>query len=166
MATVRDAALADAHAVEAVWAAVAAEAEWIGTELPLHPGWAERFRAALTAGESAWFVAEVEAQVVGGVLVVNSNGIAHLGMAVLEGHRGTGLGRSLLDAAVDWARDRSCHKVVLEVWPHNTRARHLYETGGFVEEGHLKRHHRRKTGALWDAITMALILDNDSTGRP
>jgi hypothetical protein len=35
MGTVRPAVPADAAAVEAVWAAVAAEGEWIGTELRL-----------------------------------------------------------------------------------------------------------------------------------
>jgi RimJ/RimL family protein N-acetyltransferase len=87
-------------------------------------------------------------------------------MAILEGYRGVGLGRILLTAAVDWARNRGCHKVTLEVWPHNARARRLYQSARFAEEGHLKRHYRRRNGALWDAVVMALILDNDSPGRP
>jgi ribosomal protein S18 acetylase RimI-like enzyme len=166
MATVRDAVPADADAVEAVWAAVAAEGEWLGAELPLHPGWVDRFRAALTAGESAWFVAEAGGLVVGGVFVHETRGVAHLGMAVLDKDRGGGLGRSLLDAAVGWARDHGCHKVALEVWPHNTRAHRLYESRGFADEGYLRRHYRRSSGALWDAVVMALILDRDSPGRP
>ena len=165
MVTVREAGPADEVAVEAVWAAVAAEAEWIGTEFPLHAGWGDRFQAALTAPQSTWFVAEVEGHVVGGVFVQDSRGLAHLGMAVLESNRGAGLGRSLLNAAVAWASDHDCHKVTLEVWPHNTRARRLYESGGFSDEGHLRRHYRRKSGALWDAVVMALILDHDSPGR-
>ena len=87
-------------------------------------------------------------------------------MAIIESNRGAGIGRSLLDTAVDWARDHGSHKVTLEVWPHNTRARRLYENGGFAEEGYLQRHYRRKSGALWDAVVMALILDNDSPRRP
>jgi RimJ/RimL family protein N-acetyltransferase len=108
----------------------------------------------------------VEGQVVGGVFVVDERGVAHLGMAILDGHRGVGLGRRLLTAAVDWARNRACHKVTLEVWPHNARARRLYKSAGFAEEGHLKRHYRRRNGTLWDAVVMGLILDNDSPGRP
>jgi RimJ/RimL family protein N-acetyltransferase len=87
-------------------------------------------------------------------------------MAIVEGHRGVGLGRSLLDAAVGWARDRKCHKVALEVWPHNTRARRLYESAGFADEGYLTRHYRRKNAALWDVVVMGLILDQESPGRP
>jgi RimJ/RimL family protein N-acetyltransferase len=163
---VRPAAVEDAAAAEVVWAAVAGEGEWIGTELPLHPGWGDRFRAAVSGEDATWFVADRDGDVVGGVFVQAERGVAHLGMAITDGHRGAGLGRALLDAAVGWARARGCHKVTLEVWPHNTRARRLYEAAGFADEGHLKRHYRRKSGALWDAVVMSLILDQESPGRP
>jgi RimJ/RimL family protein N-acetyltransferase len=81
-----------------VWAAVAAEGEWIGTELPLRAGWQDRVRAAVTQ--------------------------------------------------------------------HNVRARGLYEAMGFVDEGLLVRHDRRNSGALWDVVAMALVLDTTSPGRP
>jgi RimJ/RimL family protein N-acetyltransferase len=162
----RPAVPADVGAVEAVWAAVAAEGEWIGTELPLHRAWGERFLAALTGPDAAWFVVEQGDAIVGGVFVQADRGVAHLGMSIVDGHRGAGLGRALLDAAVDWARARGCHKVTLEVWPHNVRARRLYERAGFADEGTLRRHYRRKSGALWDALVMSLILDDESPGRP
>lgn len=156
----------DAGAVESVWAEVAAEGEWIGAEAPLRPGWGDRFRAALAAPESCWFVVEAGGRVVGGAFVQDERGVGHLGMAIAGAHRGVGLGRLLLDAAVGWARDRGCHKMTLEVWPHNLRARRLYESAGFAEEGYLRRHHRRRDGALWDAVAMGLVLDDDSPGRP
>jgi len=166
MSAARPAVAADAAAVEAVWTAVASEGEWIGTELPLHPGWRDRFLTALTGPDAAWFVVDRGGQVVGAVFVQAERGVGHLGMAIIEGHRGAGLGRALLDAAVEWARRGGCHKVTLEVWPHNLRARRLYTRAGFVEEGHLERHYRRKSGALWDSVVMSLILDEDSPGRP
>lgn len=110
-ATMRDAGPVDTDAVEAARAAVAAEGEWIGAELPLRTGWGDRFRARSTAPESSWFVAEVGGHVVGGVFVQDTHGVAQLEMAVLESNRGAGLGRSLLNAAVGWARDRGCYKV-------------------------------------------------------
>jgi ribosomal protein S18 acetylase RimI-like enzyme len=166
VATVREAVQGDARGVEALWAAVAAEGEWIGAELPLRSDWGDRFRDAIDAPEMAWFVVEVEGDIVGGLFVRHERGIAHLGMAVLEGRRGVGIGRLLLNAALDWARARGCHKVTLEVWPHNARARRLYESAGFIDEGYLTRHYRRKSGALWDAVAMGLVLDTDSPGRP
>jgi RimJ/RimL family protein N-acetyltransferase len=44
------------------------------------------------------------------------------------------------------------------VWPHNDRAIALYEKLGFVEEGRLRRHYRRRNGELWDAVVMGLVL--------
>ena len=162
---VRAAGADDAEAVRAVWEAVAAEGEWIGTELPLRPDWVERFRNDLMDPEVAWFVA-VEETVVGAIIVRNEGGRAHVGMAISDGFRGRGLGRLLLVRGLDWASDRGAHKAVLEVWPHNERARGLYTSAGFLEEGYLKRHYRRRSGALWDAVAMGLVLDSDSPGRP
>jgi RimJ/RimL family protein N-acetyltransferase len=162
----RPAVASDAAALEAVWTAVAAEGEWIGTELPLHPAWGDRFLAALSGEDAAWFVVDRGGEVVGGAFTSAERGVAHLGMAIVDGHRGAGLGGALLDAAVGWAGERGCHKVTLEVWPHNVRARRLYERAGFVDEGYLTRHYRRRSGALWDAVVMSLILDGHSPGRP
>lgn len=162
----RDAIPEDAAGVEAVWAAVAAEGEWIGTELPLRPDWQDRFRQGLTSATQAWMVTESGSEVIGAVFVQEERGLAHLGMAIPSEHRGVGLGRLLLDSAVQWSRDRECHKVTLEVWPHNERAHRLYRSAGFEDEGYLKRHYRRKSGALWDAVAMGLVLDRTSPSRP
>jgi RimJ/RimL family protein N-acetyltransferase len=166
MPEMREATASDADAVEQVWAAVAAEGEWIGTELPLRPGWQARFCDAIASPEAAWFVADEEGEIIGGIVVHGDSGLAHIGMAIVEGHRGRGVGRALLDAAIAWAQAAGCHKVALEVWPHNARARTLYKSAGFREEGYLTRHYRRKNGELWDAIAMGLTLDHDSPSRP
>jgi RimJ/RimL family protein N-acetyltransferase len=167
MSELRDATSDDAPAVEAVWAAVAAEGEWIGTELPLRAGWQDRFREGVDDPSRHWFVVDHETDgVVGAVSVTHDLGIGHLGMAIIDGHRGRGLGKLLLSRAIDWHRGRGCHKVVLEVWPHNVRARGLYESMGFVDEGVLTRHYRRKSGALWDVVAMGLVLDTTSPAAP
>jgi putative acetyltransferase len=152
--------------VETLWAQVAGEGEWIGAELPLRPDWQSRFRDAIRSSDAAWFLAERDGLVVGAIFVQNEQGLAHVGMAVQDRYRGQGIGKCLLDAATDWARDRSCHKIALEVWPHNERARKLYERAGFTDEGYLRRHYRRRNGALWDAVAMGLVLDRVSPGRP
>jgi RimJ/RimL family protein N-acetyltransferase len=48
--------------------------------------------------------------------------------------------------------------VSLEVYAFNPRARHVYQTVGFVHEG-TKRHALRWQGAWIDAHLMALLTD-------
>jgi ribosomal protein S18 acetylase RimI-like enzyme len=79
-------------------------------------------------------------------------------MMVLDGHRGQGLGRALLDACVDWSRAAGAHKVALEVWPHNAAAIALYERVGFQYEGRRVGQYRRRNGELWDSLAMGLVL--------
>ena len=147
---------------------VAAEGEWIGTELPLHPGMAGTVRDR--RDRLGLGVVRRGSGRAGRRRRCSSRprrGVAHLGMAIIEGHRGAGLGRALLDAAVEWAREaRLSQGHARGVAPQRAGARRLYERAGFADEGYLTRHYRRKSGALWDAVVMSLILDEDSPGRP
>jgi ribosomal protein S18 acetylase RimI-like enzyme len=52
-------------------------------------------------------------------------------LAVRPGYRGKGVGRALLTAAEDRARDRGCCKLTLEVQDDNAPARMLYDRFGF-----------------------------------
>jgi RimJ/RimL family protein N-acetyltransferase len=143
--------------------AVAAEARWIGTELPIdHEARRARFIEGLTRpDEVASLVAVTDAGRIIGTLGIEkaSYGVADLGMLVDDQWRGRGIGSGLLDAAIAWARSVGAHKVALQMWPHNERARALYEKFGFVEEGRLVRHYRRRNGELWDAVVMGLALN-------
>jgi ribosomal protein S18 acetylase RimI-like enzyme len=68
--------------------------------------------------------------------------------------RRQGVGRALLSAAVDWARNNGVRKIELHVFPWNEPAIHLYERFGFEREGYRKAHYRR-AGEDVDAILMA-----------
>ncbi|MEY9489079.1 ribosomal protein S18 acetylase RimI-like enzyme [Streptomyces calvus] len=57
------------------------------------------------------------------------------GLAVAEEARGLGVGRALVRAAVAEARERGARRITLRVLGHNTAARKLYESEGFVVEG-------------------------------
>ncbi len=155
----------DLDALMALRAAVAGEGVWIGAELPLdEAGDRERLRPGRPG--TATFVAVNDAEALIGNLGIElvPYGVAHLGMVVADGWRGRGVGRALLTAAIEWAREVGAHKVELQCWPHNDAARRLYEGMGFVQEGYLRRHYPRKTGELWDAVVMGLVLDEDTPG--
>ena len=169
--TVRLATATDLDALLVLRVAVAGEGIWIGAELPLDvDGDGERFAATIDApdlapGTAAFFVAEVDGAVVGSLAMHNPIGVAHLGMNVAAGHRGRGIGAALVEAAIAWARDAGAHKIDLEHWPWNARARRLYERHGFAEEGYRRRQYRRKDGALWDSVVMGLVLDHEAPGH-
>ena len=158
---------ADVDEALQVFAAVASEGRWIGTEATAD--WEER-RAGWEAGIGdaallSLVVVAPDGTIVGnGGLELAGNGVAELGMAIGAGWRGRGIGGLLLDALLDGARECGAHKVALQVWPHNGRARALYRSRGFAEEGRLRRHYRRASGELWDAIVMGLVLDHSSAG--
>lgn len=160
--TVRPETLDDIDAILDILETVGAEKRWIGTEVPFdRAARAEGMRASLVDPTTfAGFVAEVEERVIGSIgLTLAPYGVVDLGMAILDGYRGQGLGLRLLERGIEWAGEAGAHKLTLQVWPHNERAIALYRKVGFVEEGRLRRHYRRRTGECWDAVIMGLLLD-------
>jgi putative acetyltransferase len=75
-----------------------------------------------------------------------------------ERHRRRGIGRMLLEAAVEWARISGVTKLELHVFPWNEPALRLYESFGFEREGFRRRHYDRD-GELVDAILMAYLVE-------
>lgn len=80
----------------------------------------------------------------------------HLGMGIMPSYRGQGLGRRLIEATLQAARDAGIERVELSVHADNSRAIALYEKVGFVREG-LARRSVRIDGRYKDAIHMAII---------
>ena len=158
---VRRADVSDVESLLDLYEAVAAEGRYIAGELPvdrdaLRPAWVE----SVGDPEGAWFVAEIDGELVGSASI-QGRGVAHLGMQVARSHRGRGIGSSLLEASIGWARHAGAHKVALEVWPHNDAAIALYEKFGFEREGYLRKHWRRRSGELWDSVVMGLVLEEE-----
>lgn len=103
---------------------------------PYQPFYNERF------GPSDHLVAELDGALVGYVRLGHPTSLAcnaHVrqiqGLAVSEAARGTGVGRALLRAVQDEARRQGARRISLRVLGHNTPARKLYESEGFVVEG-------------------------------
>ena len=71
-----------------------------------------------------------------------------------------GLGRRLLRALVEMARNRGAQRVFLEVRPSNTPALRLYHSEGFNEIGRRPRYYPAAQGRE-DALVMAIELVAD-----
>jgi putative acetyltransferase len=120
------------------------------------------FIADSVAADAAQFVALDAGQVVGwaDIFPAWAQAVAHcgtLGMGVLASHRGQGVGRRLLLACIDKARDKGISRVTLEARADNQRAIRLYLSVGFQHET-IKRRALRFEGEYFDAVQMSLML--------
>jgi len=77
-------------------------------------------------------------------------------MGVIDSHRGRGIGRALMEAALHAAWNKGFTRIELTVRADNTRAKQLYESFGFAVEGLCKRHILVK-GEYADSYLMALL---------
>ena len=164
---IRGAIAADFEDWFRLYDAVAAEGRWIGGEAPSDKVARRRvFDEHLRDADAVTFLAEADGRSVGHLDIEVRRGIAELGMMVDSEWRGRGVGSALMEACITWATKHGAHKLVLEVWPHNTAAQSLYRKYSFEQEGLFKRHYRRRNGELWDAVRMGLVLDQESPGSP
>jgi RimJ/RimL family protein N-acetyltransferase len=138
---------------------------WLLTTEMWRPVAEERryLRAARRHADAAVFVVEDEGGIVARLSVARdphpaSRHVADLGLMVAGSHRRRGIGRALLEQAVEWARRAGIRKLELHVFPWNEPAIALYESFGFVREGYRKGHYQRD-GEDVDAVLMAYRID-------
>jgi len=109
------------------------------------------------------FVA-VEGDIVVGwcdILPESLQGFTHcgrLGMGVHKNSRGKGIGKRLVAAALDKARQKKLERVELEVYASNRPAIELYKKMGFAVEG-VKKKGRKLDGVYDDVVCMALLFE-------
>ncbi len=166
--TVRAARQADAAAMVRYAVAIFAEG---GLDLPVAPG-----EFQLTLAEEEAVVAEhaaapnavfllalgPEGEVLG---MLNCHGSSRralrhsceMGISVAKEYRGQGIGRSLMQAMVDWARASGMKRIELKVYARNERAIRLYRSFGFQAEGR-RRRAVFQDGQYLDDIVMSLLL--------
>jgi RimJ/RimL family protein N-acetyltransferase len=163
---IRRAVPSDAEAIAALARSVSAEPEgWLLTLGAWRSTADERryIRLLRRSLDAAVYVAECPEGLVGRLSLSrdthpSSHHVADLGLMVAASHRRRGIGRALLQAAVEWAREAGVTKLELHVFPHNEAAIRLYESFGFEREGYRKHHYRRGDGYV-DAVLMALDLN-------
>ncbi|MCI4371322.1 MAG: GNAT family N-acetyltransferase [Thermoplasmata archaeon] len=119
-----------------------------------------RWLAEFDGDRNALFVAEADGEVVGsadghGGSYPKNRHVCDIGIAIRDGWREVGLGRILMTRVIEWMRSRKFEKGELKVFATNLRARRLYESLGFREEGVFRRHIRIR-GAYVDEIAMGL----------
>ena len=91
--------------------------------------------------------------------------IGELAIIVSKSCRGAGLGRALMETAIDWAQAVGLEKLSLAVFSDNHRAIALYRAIGFVEEGLQQKQILLPAGPR-DLLLMGLQLREGGTRSP
>ncbi len=114
------------------------------------------FRNLLNRRDADLWVATVEGAIVGYTVIWFVGEEAELGnLSVMLGWRRRGLGRRLLERAIEGASEREATRIFLEVRVSNSEARLLYERRGFKVVGLRRRYYR---APVEDARVMSLEL--------
>ena len=109
-------------------------------------------------------VAVVDGKIVGsaGVSAVRSRRkVAHrarFGISILKEYWGMGIGRVLMEASIDCARQAGYTQLELEVVADNQRALSLYRRAGFEEYGRNPRGYRSASVGYQELVYMRLEL--------
>ncbi len=121
----------------------------------------ERHAAALGNRNFAYLIAEVAGEPVGFVIfqdVLSTDRAINL-MRVAVGEPGQGSGKPLMRLAMRHAFiDLGAHRLWLDVFAENERARHVYRGLGFVEEGTM-RDAAQKPDGFHSLVIMSMLED-------
>jgi diamine N-acetyltransferase len=120
----------------------------------------ERHSATLSGGDARYFVAETETGELAAYAILRglaeTSGAIELKRIVVAVPE-RGLGRRVLEELIRIAfEDFKAHRLFLDVYEDNARARHLYESLGFVYEGILRDAGLRE-GAYCDLRLMSIL---------
>jgi diamine N-acetyltransferase len=130
--------------------------------------WSEERHRATLAGDDARYLVwkadsgALEAYVILRGLGEDNRAIEVKRVVVAAPERG--LGRKILTDVIRMAfEELDAHRLFLDVYEDNTRARHLYESLGFVYEGALRQAARRD--GTWFDLRLMSMLESEYRGR-
>jgi phosphinothricin acetyltransferase len=89
-------------------------------------------------------------------------GIVEFSIYLERAARGRGIGRRLLEALIEAARDRGAWKLVSRVFPFNTASRALCQACGFREVGVYEKH-ARLDGQWTDVVIVERLIPENLT---
>jgi putative acetyltransferase len=115
------------------------------------------------SADGVWLVAELGGRVVGNLGCERGRRprerhACEFGVSVATAARGIGVGRALLNTLETWAREQGVERIMLRVFDTNVRARGLYESMGYLNEG-IERNAVKFPDEYIDAVRMAKLLE-------
>jgi diamine N-acetyltransferase len=120
----------------------------------------ERHRATLLAGDARYFVSENQSGDLDGYVILRGFGEDSGSIEfkrIVVAPPGRGLGRRLAAEMIRHVfEDLGAHRLFLDVYEDNARARHLYESLGFVYEG-VMRDAARRDGCYYALHLMSML---------
>jgi diamine N-acetyltransferase len=125
--------------------------------------WSEdRHRATLTGGDARYLVWKSDSGALEAYVILRGlredNRAIELKRVVVAAPEG-GLGRKILTEVIRMAfEELGAHRLFLDVYEDNARARHLYESLGFVYEGAMRQAAHRD-GVWFDLRLMSMLED-------
>ena len=128
----------------------------------------ERHRATLSGADARYFVAETETGSVAGYAILR--GLAEAGRSIelkriVVGTPERGLGRKIITELLRLVFDElHAHRLFLDVFEDNARARHLYESLGFVYEGTM-RDAAQRNGSWCNLLLMSMLEEEYAVKR-
>ncbi|AMY08093.1 Putative phosphinothricin acetyltransferase YwnH [Luteitalea pratensis] len=161
---IRPATDADVSALNALVTAVSRERAYLGSTEGFTLEQTQGYIAHLRQSNGIALVAIDGDRLLGWIDIARGpfEGLTHygrLGMGVAPDSRGQGLGRLLLERALDEGFGMGLDRIELEVFASNVRAVELYRRTGFVEEGN--RRSARKLDGVYDDILMFGLLRHE-----
>lgn len=127
---------------------------------------AERHLATLTGGDARYYVNETEwgeLQAYAILRGINEDSRAIELKRIVVSTPERGLGRSMLKELIRIAfRELGAHRLFLDVFEDNARARHIYESLGFQYEGVMREAAHRD--GHWCNLHLMSILESEYTG--
>jgi ribosomal-protein-alanine N-acetyltransferase len=122
------------------------------------------YESLLAELPEGFVVGEIKGKIIGYIMCKTEYGFSNfkklgfikkghvVSVAVLDEHRKKGIGRAIVEEALNGVKIKKCDELYLEVRCSNTGAVRLYETMGFIIKQRLKTYYRDGEDAYLMAI--------------